>query len=170
MTAILAVLSLPIAIAMALAWMLVISRRAKHLHAMQNQVYSGTPTSRRFVALPAAAANTTFAVAGQPILIGVEPCVTLDAYQSATGGCTCLFNGSFSTTIIARSANSPLVTAQVNPGDKLYYSQGTFDPTTNVTYGGVLDKNISEVPFGYYDMSQTAIPAGTTNTAGVFYI
>lgn len=134
---------------------------------MINQVYTGTPTSRRQVVLPNV---PTFATAGQPILVGTEPGFTLDAYQSATGGCTVLFNGSFSTTLIARSANSPLVTAQINPGDPLYYSQGTLDVATNVTYGGVLDKNISEVPFGRYDPSQIAIPAGTTNTAGVVQI
>ena len=134
---------------------------------MINQVYTGTPTSRRQVVLPNVA---TFNTPGQPILVGTEPCFTLDSYQSNFGGCTVLFNGSFATTIVARSANSPLVTAQVNPGDPLYYSGGTLDVTTNVTYGGVLDRNISEVPFGRYDPSQVAIPAGTTNTAGVVQI
>ncbi len=129
---------------------------------MINQLYTGTPTSRRQVVLPNVA---TFATAGQPILVGTEPGVTLDAYQANFSGCTVLFNGSFLLTVIARSANSPLVTAQVNPGDPLYYSQGTYDATTNVTYGGVLDKNISEVPFGRLDPSQAAILAGVTNTA-----
>ena len=134
---------------------------------MINQVYTGTPTSRRQVVLPNVA---TFNTPGQPILVGTEPGFTLDAYQANFGGCTVLFNGSFSSTIIGRSANSPLVTAAVNPGDPLYYSQGPFDATTNVTYGGVLDKNISEVPFGRYDPSQVAIAAGITNTAGVVQI
>jgi hypothetical protein len=134
---------------------------------MQNQVFTGTPTSRRQVKLPNVA---TFTTPGQPILVGTEAGFTLDAYQSATGGCTVLFNGSFSTTIIARSANSPLVTVQINPGDPLYYSQGILDVATNVTYGGVLDRNISEVLFGRYDPSQIAIPAGATNTAGVVQI
>ena len=135
---------------------------------MQNQVFTGTPTSRRQVKLPNVA---TFNTPGQPILVGNEPGFTLDSYQSATGGCTVLFNGSFSTTIIARAANSPLVTVQINPGDQLYAafsdSGWTTDAATNVTYGGVLDRNISGFPFGRLDPSQTAIPAGTTNTAGV---
>lgn len=134
---------------------------------MLNQVYTGTPTSRRQVVLPNVA---QFATAGQPILIGTAPAFTLDAYQSNFGGCTVLENGSFATTIVARSANSPLVTAQVNPGDPLYYSGGTYNAATNVTYGGVIDKNISEVPFGRYDESQVAILAGATNTAGVVRI
>ena len=136
---------------------------------MQNQVYTGTPTSRRQVVLPNVA---QFATAGQPILIGNQPAFTLDAYQSSVGGCTVLLNGSFSTTIIGRSANSPLVTAKVSPGDPLYVSPntGTYDATTNVTYGFVLDKNIAGVAFGRYDPTQEAITAGTTNTAGVVEI
>lgn len=165
----LVIFALPILLAV--VWGLVITLRARRLWAMQNQVYTGTPTSRRFVVLPNVA---TFNTPGQPILVGNEPGFTLDSYQSATGGCTVLFNGSFSTTIIARSANSPLVTAQVNPGDPLYAafsdSGWTTDPVTNVTYGGVLDKNVSGYLFGHLDPSSTAIAAGTTNTAGVVQI
>ena len=144
---------------------------------MINQVYTGTPTSRRFVALPPALANTTFAQAGQAILVGSEPCFTLDAYQSATGGCTCLFNGSFSWTVIATQGGSPVVNVQVNPGDTLYYTGGSYDAPTNVTYGGTLSKTVSvgspavsNLVFGHYDASQIAIPAGTTNTAAVVQI
>lgn len=136
---------------------------------MQNQVYTGTPTSRRQVTLPNV---SQFATAGQPILIGTIPAVTLDAYQSNVGGCTVLLNGSFSLTVVGRSANSPLVTAQVNPGDNLYVSPntGTYDATTNVTYGFVLDKNIAGTLFGRLDPTQTAIAAGTTNTAATVEI
>lgn len=162
-------LFLPILFAAVLAWMIVIGRRAKLLFAMINQVYTGTPTSRRMVALPNV---NQFNVAGQPILIGTTPAFTLDSYQANFGGCTVLENGSFSTTIIGRSANSPLVTAQVNPGDPLYVSPntGTLDATTNVTYGFVLDKNIAGIPFGHYDETQVSIAAGISNTAGVVRI
>jgi len=136
---------------------------------MITQVYTGTGTSRRQVVLPSAMNSSSYP-GGSIILIGTTPAVTLDSYQTNFSGCTVLENGSFATTIVARSANSPLVTSQVNPGDKLYYSGGTFDATTNITYGGVLDKNVSEVYFGQYDESQTAIAAGTTNTAGVVRI
>jgi hypothetical protein len=136
---------------------------------MQNQVYSGTPTSRRQVVLPDVA---QFNTAGQPILIGNQPAVTLDAYQSSVGGCTVLLNGSFALTVIGRSANSPLVNSQVNPGDPLYVSPntGTKDATTNVTYGFVLDKNVAGIPFGRLDPSTTAIAAGATNTAATVEI
>ena len=136
---------------------------------MQNQVYTGTPTSRRQVVLPNVA---QFNTAGQPILIGNQAAVTLDAYQSSVGGCTVLFNGSFGLTVIGRSANSPLVTAKVSPGDPLYVSPntGTYDATTNVTYGFVLDKNVAGVYFGRLDPNATAIAAGATNTAATVEI
>jgi hypothetical protein len=141
---------------------------------MINQIYTGTPTSRRQVTLPASQANLVFATAGQPIVVGTEPGVTLDAYQSNFGGCTVLFNGSFSLTVVGRSANSPLVTAQVNPGDPLYMafsdSGWTLDTATNVWYGGVLDKNPSGIPFGRLDPSATAILAGVTNTSATVQI
>jgi hypothetical protein len=138
---------------------------------MINQVYTGTPTSRRQWVLPNVSAFNT---AGAACVKGTQPGFTLDAYQSNVGGCTVLENGSFSTTIVARSANSPLVTSQVNPGDQLYMafsdSGWTYDAATNVWYGGVLDKNPSGIPFGRYDESQVAILAGVTNTAGVVRI
>jgi hypothetical protein len=129
---------------------------------MINQRFTGTPTSRRQVVLPNVA---TFAASGVPILIGTEPGVTLDSYQSNLSGCTVLLNGTFNLTVIGRSANSPAVTAAVNPGDPLYASGGTYDATTNITYGFSLDKNISGVPFGRLDPNETKILAGVTNTA-----
>lgn len=108
--------------------------------------------------------------AGQAILVGADAGFTLDTYQTQFSGCTVLFNGSFSTTIIGRASASPVVNVAVNPGDPLYYTGGTYDPTTNVTYGGVLDKNSSSPLFGTYDDDQTQITAGTTNTAGVVRI
>jgi hypothetical protein len=138
---------------------------------MINQVYTGTPTSRRQWTLPNV---TALQVAGQPVVKGTTPGFTLDAYQASVSGCTVFENGSFSTTIIARSANSPLVTSQVNPGDQLYMafsdSGWTLDAATNVWYGGVLDKNPAGIPFGKYDESQVPILAGVTNTAGVVRI
>lgn len=128
---------------------------------MINQLYTGTSTSRRFVTLPNVSA---FTVAGIPILVGTEPAVTLDAYQSNVGGATCLFNGTFKLTVIGETAASPQVTAAVNPGDKLYAS-GTLDSTTNVTYNLTIDKNSGNTLFGHLDPSETKILAGVTNTA-----
>ena len=135
---------------------------------MINQLYTGTPTSRRFVTLPAAFLNSATYIAGTPILVGTEPAFMLDSYQANVGGCTCLFNGTFTTGVYGTSADSPPVNAQVNPGDALYATNGIYDSTTNVTYGFRIDKNISGVPFGHLDASNPYIPAGNTQVqAGV---
>ena len=128
---------------------------------MINQLFSGSPTSRRFVTMPASPAI----VAGEPLLIGVMPCVALDSYQSQTGGATCLFGGSFSLTVIGSSDEaSPPTGAAINPGDQLYAS-GTKDTTTNVTYGLTINVDTSKTKFGHLDPQQPKIASGTTNTA-----
>ncbi len=137
---------------------------------MINQVFTGTPTSRRFVTLPAAmlAAPSSFP-GGTPLLIGTEPCFTLDQPQLNLGGCTCLFNGTFATTIIARSVESPVTTKKINPGDPLY-ATGTLDSTTNVTYNLTIDANSGATPFGHADPTYAGLAAGSTDTAGLVQI
>ena len=128
---------------------------------MKNQRYTGTPTSRRQVTLP----NLTPALtAGTPILVGTEPMVMLDDYQSNVAGCTCLLNGSFDLTVIARSVESPITTHAINPGDPLYAS-GTLDVATNVTYNLTIDAASGNTPFGRLDPTGPGIAAGATNTA-----
>lgn len=129
---------------------------------MMNQLYTGTPSSRRAVALPAA-----LTTAGQLVLVGQIPAVTLDSYQTAVDGATVLMNGSFNLFVISRSANSPLVNTVIKPGDKLYVSGGTLDATTNVRYGGTIDANPSGTFIGYYDPSQAAMASGAGATVGV---
>lgn len=137
---------------------------------MINQVYTGTPTSRRFVELPAAMlASPSSYPGGTPILIGKEPCFMLDQPQLNLGGCTCLFNGTFATTIIARSVESPVTTLAINPGDPLYAS-GTKDTATNVTYGLTIDANSGNTPFGHADPTYAGLAAGLTDTAGLVQI
>lgn len=125
---------------------------------MKNQVYTGTPTSRRFALCP------TSIVAGQPVLLGVIPAVALDSYQSDTEGTTFLLNGSFALTVIAESSISPAVGSAVKPGDALYAS-GTLDSATNVTYGLTISKTSGDTPFGRYDPSGPGITSGETDTA-----
>lgn len=130
---------------------------------MKNQIYLGTPTSPRFAACP------TSVTAGMPVLIGNEPAVALDDYQANLGGTTFYMAGTYGLTVIGRSSESPVVTATIKPGDKIY-AVGTLDPTTNVTTALTLDANSSTgTLFGYLDPQQlTTITAGTTNTyAGV---
>lgn len=126
---------------------------------MKNQFYTGTPTSRRFALCP------TTVLAGDPVLLGTEPGVALDNYQANLGGTTFLLNGTFILTVIARSSESPVVTAGIKPGDNLY-AVGTLDSATNVTTGLTIDKNsASGIRFGNLDPSGTAITAGNTDTA-----
>lgn len=127
---------------------------------MINQLFNGTPSSRRFVTMPSGASI----VAGQPLLIGKLPCVALDSYQSNTGGATCLFGGSFSLTVIGASDEaSPPTGAAIKPGDKVY-AVGTLDSTTNVTYGLTINADSSKTLFGYLDPQQPTVASGTTNT------
>ena len=127
---------------------------------MTNQVYTGTPTNSRFAKCP------TNVVAGMPVLLGSEPAVALNAYSSLTGGATFYVNGSFALTVIGQSAESPVTTHKINPGDKLY-ATGTLDSTTNVTTGLTIDANSSNTLFGILDPSYVAVAAGATDTAAV---
>jgi predicted RecA/RadA family phage recombinase len=125
---------------------------------MVNQVYTGTPTSRRFALCP------TTVKAGDAVLIGKQPAVALDNYQAVTGGTTFLTGGTFALTVIGQSAESPSVGAAIKPGDKLY-ATGTLDSTTNITTGLTIDVNSSNTYFGELDPSYSAgVGSGLTDT------
>jgi len=127
---------------------------------VKNQFYTGTPTSRRFAPCP------TTVKAGDPVLLGKVPAFALDDYQAVTGGTTFMLNGTFTTTVIAESSVSPVVGAQVNPGDALY-ARGTLDATTNVTTGLTITATSGDTPFGHLDPSDNKILSGVTNTAAL---
>lgn len=127
---------------------------------MINQLYTGTPSSRRQIACP------TTVLAGDPLLVGTEPCVALDSYQANIGGTTALFNGSFSLPVTGKSSLSPSVNAAIKPGDKIYADGGVLDATTNVTSGFTLDKNSSTgVLFGNLDPTGPGVGSGLTVAA-----
>jgi predicted RecA/RadA family phage recombinase len=125
---------------------------------VKNQVYTGTPTSRRFALCPSTV------VAGDAVLIGQIPAVALDTYSSVTLGTTFLTNGTFTLTVIAATVVSPITGSACNPGDKIY-ATGTLDATTNVTTGLTLSKASGGTLFGRLDPAGTAITSGTTDTA-----
>lgn len=127
---------------------------------MKNQVLLGTPTNPRFALCP------TTILAGDPVLIGGIPAVALDNYQANEGGTTFYTGGTYVLTVIGRSTESPVVTAGIKVGDKIY-AVGTLDATTNITYGLTLDANSATgVLFGRLDPQyQTNITAGATDTA-----
>ena len=131
---------------------------------MVNQVYTGTPTSRRFCPCPSTVK------AGDPVLIGLIPAVALDNYQATEGGTTFLLGGSFSLSVIAQSG-SPLAGHQINPGDKLYAEGGTLDASTNITTGFTLNADATYGTFfGYLDPEQPKILSGVTNAAATVLI
>jgi predicted RecA/RadA family phage recombinase len=131
---------------------------------MKNQVFTGTPTSRRFALCPSSI------VAGQPVLLGKIPAVALDNYQANTGGTTFLLNGSFNLTVVGATVLSPQTGHQINPGDKVYADGGTTDSATNVTYGFTLDAASGGTFFGNLDPSAPAVTSGTTSTTAVVEI
>jgi len=126
---------------------------------VKTQVYTGTPTSRRFALCPAAIK------AGQAVLLGTIPAVALDDYQSNTGGATFLTNGTFALTVVGVTVISPPTNHALNPGDKVYADGGTLDSTTNVTYNFTLDGATGGVLFGQIDPSYVAVASGATDTA-----
>ncbi len=131
---------------------------------MKNQLFTGTPTSRRQVNLP------TGIVAGQALLVGTQPCFALDSYQANIGGATCLFNGTFEANVVGQSSISPVVNADIKAGAKLYASGGTLDATTNVRYGFTLSADATGIPFGELDPSPQGgwpVASGTTQLVGV---
>lgn len=132
---------------------------------MKNQVFTGTPTGRRFALCPSTVK------AGDAVLIGSLAAFALDDYQAITGGTTFLLNGSFNVAVVANSVLSPPTTHAINPGDKVYYDGGTLDATTNVTTGGTIDANSSTGKFfGNLDPNGPGITAGVTSTSAVVEI
>lgn len=131
---------------------------------MINQQNTGTQTSRRNVLLPAFA--TVAILPGTPLLVGGLPCVTLDGNQFAVGApsVVCLFGGSFDLTVIGQSAESPVTTHAIKPGDKLY-ATGTLDTASNVTYNLTIDANSGNTFFGYLDPQSPTVAAGATDTS-----
>jgi len=117
---------------------------------MQNQVLTGTPTSRRFCLCPSSI------VAGQAVLIGgVLPAVALDSYQANEGGTTFLLGGTFNLSVYGQTVLSPPTNHALAPGAKVYADGGTTDATTGILYNFSLDGNTGGVFFGYIDPQYT---------------
>lgn len=70
------------------------------------------------------------------------------AYDNNSGYLTVDFAGAFNLTVLAETLGSPSAGAQINPGDAVYYSGGTYDPTSGITYGGVLCRDTNGTFFG----------------------
>lgn len=139
-----------------LAFVIVGSARVKRAWANINTYKMGTNQNVRWYPCPAGVTS------GMPVLIGTMAAVAVDAYDSSTGGTDFWFDGSYFLTTIGQSTVSPAANIQINPGDELY-AQGTYDPTTGVTYNMTIDVTNGNCPFGNYE-GVTPILAGATNT------
>ena len=126
---------------------------------MKNQIFTGTPTSRRFALCP------TTVKAGDFVLLGSLPAVALDDFQTLTSGTTFLCGGTFALTVIGSTTESPLTNHKISPGDKLYLVNGVLDAATNVTTGGVINADTAGTLIGALDPNYVAVGAGLTDTA-----
>lgn len=118
---------------------------------MVNQVFTGTPTGRRFALCPPSI------VSGQAVLIGgVLPAVAMDNYQANTGGTTFLLNGSFNLPVYGETG-SPPTNAPILPGAIVYAENQTTDPVTGIAYNFILTafSGTGSVKFGHIDPEYT---------------
>ena len=134
---------------------------------MKNQIYTGTPTSRRFALCP------TTVVAGDAVLLGSIPAFALNSYSALTGGTVFCSNGTFTASVVGQRYLSPPVSAVIKPGDPLA-AIGTLDATTNVVTGLTIfsgvgapwtetGPNSGVFPFGVLDPSYTSVTSGATD-------
>ena len=126
---------------------------------MKNQVILSVPGTQRQAACP------TTVKAGDPVLLGKDPAVAINDYESIYGGTTFECTGTYALTVIGRSVESPATGAAINPGDKIY-ATGTLDTATNVTTGLTLDAATGGTFFGTLDPQyRTTVASNATDTA-----
>lgn len=104
---------------------------------------------------------------GMPVLVGTMSGVVL-ALQPIPAGAGNFTTATIDTgddcynlTVIGQSTQSPNSVQAIKFGDELF-ATGTYDATTNVTYGLTIDKTRGNVPFGN---ALEATAAGVTNTS-----
>jgi hypothetical protein len=80
-------------------------------------------------------------------------------YDSCTGYLSVDFEGAYNLSVQAETLGCPSAGAAINTGDSLFYSGGTYDPTSGITYGGVLCKDTGG---DFYGIALAPLAAGTT--------
>jgi hypothetical protein len=126
---------------------------------VKNQVILSIPGTQRQAKCP------TTVKAGDPVLLGKDPAVAINDYESIYGGTTFECTGSYALTVIGRSVESPVTGLAINPGDKIY-ATGTLDVTTNVTTGLTLDAASGGTFFGTLDPQyQQGVGSNVTDPA-----
>jgi hypothetical protein len=80
-------------------------------------------------------------------------------YDNNSGYLTIDFEGAYNLTVVAETLGSVSAGAQINPGDVIYASGGTFDPVSGITYGFTLCADKTGSAFG---RALAPVAAGTT--------
>ena len=111
---------------------------------------------------------------GQPLVFGETaglPCVATEAqntanpaYDNASGYLTVDCEGVYNLTVLGETLGSVSAGAALNPGDKVFFSGGTYDKTSGITYGGTLCADPNGTFFGRV---LQAVAAGATVTVPV---
>lgn len=99
-----------------------------------------------------------------PVVAAEAQSTTNPTFDSNTGYLTVDAEGAYNLPVLAETLGTPSAGAAVLPGDALYYAGGTFDPVTQITYGGTICKDTTGDFFG---IALMAVPAGTTAVIGV---
>lgn len=130
----------------------------------KNQVFPGPPTSRREASCPSTV------LAGDAVLLGVEPAVAFTSYSALTGKAVFDLGGTFRLPVTAATVLSPITGLAIKQGGKIYAdTNGTLDSATNVTTGFSLDAATGGTLFGYLDpqYAATILSAQTDSQAWV---
>lgn len=130
---------------------------------MKNQVVLSVPGTQRQAKCPITVK------AGDPVLLGKDPAVAINDYESIYGGTTFELTGSYILTVIGRTVESPATGLAIGAGDKIYAS-GTLDATTNVTTGLTLDAASGNTFFGTLDPQYPGAPVASNATDAAAWV
>ena len=156
MNTVLFILSLPFILAVVLAFLVTIWRRALKMAPVRPEMLIASSNDADFrgdaltLAAPLAANNGVGPIANDPMVMGTgtspsfgmagvcETSYTQPSGLVPTGNVTVKFVGVYF--LAVRGYNAPTGGSghAFAPGDVVYYSGGTYDPTTGWWYGGVL--------------------------------
>jgi hypothetical protein len=168
--------ALPLMAAVILALLVVITARAKRLMADSNSI----DARGEFLTIAAPAADNAGLgpIANEPLMMGTGTSPSLGISMVAqssytqpsglvpTGNISVATIGIFALSVVAKIGTAGVGSGlAIKPGDFVYYSGGTYDPVTGVTYGGTLCcDSVNGAKFGY---SLDAISSGATATVRV---
>ncbi len=101
----------------------------------------------------------THLMAGVAVEAQTASLTTGPPYDNNSGYLTVDFEGAYNLTVLAETLGSPSAGAPISPGDAVYASGGTYDPTSGITYGFVLCRDTNGTFFG---IALAPVAAGTS--------